>query len=91
MSRPALIKTGFGIVVISVLLAVVPTVIEMAQLFANLAEERGVEVSQLSDSVSSSMMWTVMMMPFIAIGLIILIIGIFSSAKDDNGPEGDAS
>jgi|GEM_PF-6298134 len=77
---------------VSIILAIVPTVLGMVRVFTEAANnERGIDATQLSDSIAFSLIWTVAMMPFAIFGLTLLIIGIFSKSKMDIAPQGDAS
>jgi len=91
-----MIKTGLGLIVISILAGVTPTVFIMVSVFNNAANERSVDASKLSSDISSAMIWTAALMPVAFAGLCILVAGLILAPKHnmpraEQGAQPDAS
>lgn len=88
MARPALIKAGSGIMVISIAVGVAPTVIAMMRAFNQGASNDGsVDAEALADIIGMSMLLSLFMFPVLVLGLVLLIVGILAGSKEQ--PEVD--
>ena len=88
MARPKLVKTGLGVMLLSVMVGVAPTILLMVTSFTE--GPHTFEPGPLSHSISAVMMWTAIMIPFAILGLCLLLAGILMSPKPEPHAERQA-
>ncbi len=81
MARMAYVKFGAAVTISSMIVGCTTTAFAMTKSFTQTSERGSTDPGELSESVASAMVYTAMASPVAALGLLILIVGLFLAPK----------
>lgn len=84
MARSSCLKIGVGLVIVSLMAGVAPTVIGMMNAFNHSASGGSIDEKQLSESVASGLRWSMISIPLALVGVSIFVVGLVSRPEKNH-------